>query len=60
MSHVLNDSPNARINKTILKKYLDLPMPEGVCQAMYVWYDDYGLRCKTRTLDFIPEKPEGS
>lgn len=61
MSNTLNDSPNAKINKTIAAKYLELPMPEGQCQVSYIWIDWYGLglRCKTRTLDFIPEKVAG-
>ncbi|XP_021713022.1 glutamine synthetase 2 cytoplasmic isoform X1 [Aedes aegypti] len=59
MSRTLEESPNAHINKTLLDKYMSLPMPEGKIQATYIWIDGTGenLRCKDRTLEFIPEKP---
>lgn len=55
----LEESPNAQINKTVLDKYMSLPIPEGKIQATYIWIDGTGenLRCKDRTLEFIPEKP---
>lgn len=58
---ILEDSPNARINKTILDRYLALPLEENIVQATYVWIDGTGedLRCKDRTLDFIPSSPKG-
>ena len=60
-NRVLEDSPNAQINKTILDRYLSLPLDENVVQATYVWIDGTGedMRCKDRTLDFIPKDPSG-
>lgn len=35
---------------------MDLPMPDGICQAEYVWLDGfYKLRSKGRTLTSIPK-----
>lgn len=58
---VLEGSPNAHIDKTILNRYLSLPLDKDIVQATYIWIDGTGenLRCKDRTLDFIPVKPSG-
>ncbi|XP_017851382.1 glutamine synthetase 2 cytoplasmic isoform X1 [Drosophila busckii] len=59
-ARILEDSPNAHINKTLLDRYLSLPLKENIVQATYVWIDgtDEDLRCKDRTLDFIPNSPK--
>ncbi len=53
--------PNIATNKTVLDRYLALKIPDDTCQATYVWIDGTGeyVRCKTRTMNFIPKKPEG-
>lgn len=58
MSKTLELSPNAHINKTLLDRYLALPLPADKVQATYIWIDGTGegLRCKDRTLDFVPTR----
>ncbi|XP_043286455.1 glutamine synthetase 2 cytoplasmic isoform X2 [Venturia canescens] len=57
---MLKDSPNAALNKTVLSRYMDLPQPDNMIQAKYIWIDGTGegLRCKSRTLDFVPKDPK--
>lgn len=61
MSKTLEESPNARISKTLLDKYLSLPIPDNKVQATYIWIDGTGegIRCKDRTIEFIPKSPKG-
>jgi len=49
------------LDKNTTERYLTLPQPDTAVQAMYVWIDGSGenLRCKTKTLDFIPKAAEG-
>lgn len=50
---------SASLNKEAMTKYYDLP-DEKLVQAMYIWIDGTGegLRCKTKTLDFVPKSHE--
>lgn len=58
---VLTNSPNAVLSKTLLSRYYDLPLPADKIIATYVWIDGSGehMRCKDRTLNFIPKQPKG-
>jgi hypothetical protein len=57
----LGHSPNAKLDKTILEKFLRLPQPENKIQATYIWIDGTGeyVRAKDRTLSFVPKAPKG-
>lgn len=61
MSRTLETSPNACIDKKVLDRYLTLELPENKVQATYIWIDGTGqsVRCKDRTLDFIPKTVKG-
>ena len=50
---------NTDLDASLLQKFLDLSN-RGKVQAEYVWLGGEGwdLRCKSRTLDSVPEKPE--
>jgi len=51
----------AMLDKNTTARYLTLPQPDDTSQVMYVWIDGSGenVRCKTKTVDFIPKAAEG-
>jgi len=52
--------PNGYTNKNVIDKYMRLDLTKcSRTQCMYIWIDGTGehLRAKTKTVDFIPDKP---
>lgn len=60
MNAILQYSPNYKMNKTILDKFLSLEQPSDKIQATYVWIDGTGenIRSKDRTLPNLQMNPE--
>ena len=58
---LLENSPNAKMNKTVLDRFLTLPQPENKVQAEYIWIDGTGenIRAKTKTLNCVPKSISG-
>ena len=49
-------------DKTVLDRYLRLPIPDNKTQVSYVWIDGTGenIRAKTKTVHFKPNSPKGN
>lgn len=59
-SCILDHSPNTKLDKELIDRYLSLPLPECKIQIEYVWIDGTGenIRSKPNTINFIPACPE--
>lgn len=57
-ARILQESPNAYMNKTLLDRYHKLKYDPKYVQATYVWIDGTGenVRLKDRVLDYVPKK----
>ncbi|KAL0271553.1 UNVERIFIED_CONTAM: hypothetical protein PYX00_008611 [Menopon gallinae] len=60
MNSCLEHSPNWKMNKVVLDKYMRLPQPKDKCIVSYIWIDGTGehLRTKDKIVDHIPKSPE--
>lgn len=60
MNSCLEHSPNWKMNKLVLDKYMRLPQPKDKCIVSYIWIDGTGehLRMKDKIVDYIPKSPE--
>lgn len=56
MDGILQHSPNYKMNKQVLDRFLVLEQPVEVCQVTYVWIDGTGqnIRSKDKTVYFVP------
>jgi len=60
MNTCLDSSPNRKMNKTVLDRFLALPQPDDKVIASYIWIDGTGsnVRMKDKILDGVPKSPK--